>query len=138
MPRTNVAPFNKYIHTDAALIAPVVREAIEYLRSLKEQGAALRVDEYYYALSLDEALTNAVQHGNMNDAGKKVHLTIVLRRSSLDIVVTDEGDGYDPEAVPDPRRPECFFKRNGRGIHILKNVACVEWNRKGNAVTIRF
>mgnify|MGYP001074427436 CR=1 FL=1 len=129
--------FNKTIPSETSAIAPLLQESLEYLRALKSQGIAAHVDEFYFALSLDELLTNAVVHGNLHDPGKRIQLSIEPHGYSVEIKVTDQGNGYDPASVPDPRKPECVFRSWGRGIHLVKNVAKVKWNGKGNEVRVR-
>ncbi|MBS1261327.1 MAG: Serine-protein kinase RsbW [Calditrichaeota bacterium] len=74
------------------------------------------------AISLSEAVNNAIQHGNANDARKRV--TVVLRRfeDGLRIEVTDEGNGFDPDAVADPTDPENLLSESGRGLLIIRHL----------------
>ena len=49
----------------------------------------------------------------------------------------DEGNGFNPDSVPDPTTPENLSKNCGRGLFIVKHyVDTVEFNDKGNRVTV--
>lgn len=76
------------------------------------------------ALSLREALANAVLHGNRNDPGKRVLVACFCDCTSdkgLLLVVRDEGPGFDPQAVPDPRGAEEIHSWHGRGIYLMRH-----------------
>src|SRR5260370_6761637 len=72
-------------------------------------------------LSLQEALSNAVIHGNGMDAHKlvQIHCQCELGKG-VSIIVTDHGQGFDPKAVPDPLAIERLGAEHGRGIHLMK------------------
>lgn len=55
----------------------------------------------------------------------------------VELSIRDEGEGFAPDAVPNPRLRENFFRLNGRGLHLLKNLGEVSWNDKGNVLTIK-
>lgn len=75
-------------------------------------------------LSVNEAVSNAIIHGNHSNPSKKVKINVVKTGDKLIISVKDEGKGFDPSIIPDPTKPENILKENGRGIHIMK--ACVQ------------
>jgi serine/threonine-protein kinase RsbW len=72
-------------------------------------------------IALDEALTNAVVHGNHEDPRKQVHVTC---RCSTDgevsVMVRDEGKGFDRDALPDPTDPRNLLLPHGRGIYLMR------------------
>ncbi|REK08980.1 MAG: ATP-binding protein [Planctomycetota bacterium] len=86
-------------------------------------------------LALEEAVVNAIKHGNCLDCNKQVH---VICRSTVDkiwIKVSDQGEGFDPEAVPDCTDEEHIDIPSGRGIMLMRNfMSRVEYNDKGNVV----
>ena len=53
-------------------------------------------------LALEEALVNAIKHGNQMDADKRVYVVYHVTPERFDIRITDEGTGFNPEDVPDP------------------------------------
>jgi serine/threonine-protein kinase RsbW len=79
-----------------------------------------REDVESVAISIIEASTNAIQHGNRYDPAKEVE--VVFRREGATLVVTvrDEGKGFDPARVPDPREPDNLLAESGRGIFICR------------------
>ncbi|MEW5763953.1 MAG: ATP-binding protein [Acidobacteriota bacterium] len=74
----------------------------------------------WIALSLREAVNNAVLHGNKNDFTKWVEVEMEVSGSVFTIRVWDEGAGFSPGVLSDPRRPENLFKPNGRGIFLIR------------------
>jgi serine/threonine-protein kinase RsbW len=72
-------------------------------------------------LAMEEALTNAVKHGNCCDPEKSVTVRYAVTRERAVIVVRDEGPGFEPEAVPDPTTPDRLPQPNGRGILLIKS-----------------
>lgn len=86
-------------------------------------------------LSMEEALVNAVKHGNKYDPAKKVHVRVGISSNLFRAEIADEGDGFDPDKLPDPTDPDYLDKPNGRGVMLMRNfMTKVEYNPKGNAV----
>lgn len=78
-------------------------------------------DEIQARLCLDEALINAIRHGNKLDPNKKVSVTLYLDDVQWGLRVEDEGSGFDPGELPDPDDPESLLLEHGRGVLILMN-----------------
>ncbi|WP_186804885.1 ATP-binding protein [Limihaloglobus sulfuriphilus] len=92
-------------------------------------------DRFALELVLDEAITNAVKHGNKNDPDKKVTVSYSITPKQFEIEITDEGPGFEIEDLPDPRREENLFKTSGRGVLLMKAyMDKVKFNKKGNSV----
>jgi serine/threonine-protein kinase RsbW len=72
------------------------------------------------ALAVRESVINAVLHGNHSDMSKKVVLTASLENTALTICVRDEGEGFDPDSLPDPLVPDNLLNESGRGFFILR------------------
>lgn len=72
-------------------------------------------------LSLEEALINAIKHGNQMDKGKRVHVRYRVSDKSFAIEIRDEGPGFDPEDVPDPTAPENLERPCGRGLLLMRH-----------------
>ena len=90
-------------------------------------------------LTVEEALANAMKHGNEDDPEKKIEISWSLDGMNLDIVVVDEGDGYEPEAVPDPTRKENLTLTSGRGLALMRAfVSHIKVIPPGNRVELRF
>lgn len=71
-------------------------------------------------LAVRESVVNAVLHGNRSQLRKKVFLRAELNRAALHVCVRDQGKGFDPRSIPDPRRPENLMKESGRGILVMQ------------------
>jgi serine/threonine-protein kinase RsbW len=83
-------------------------------------------------LALDEALTNAIKHGNRHDASKNVHIEWTVTPRRFEIIIEDQGPGFDRTGVPDPRKQENLEKCSGRGIFLIESyMTKVEWTNGG-------
>jgi serine/threonine-protein kinase RsbW len=81
------------------------------------------VDEdgsHWIGMAVREAVANAIKHGNKLDVRKKVNATFELAGYELEITISDEGQGFDPEKVSDPLNPQNLMKTSGRGIFYMK------------------
>jgi serine/threonine-protein kinase RsbW len=86
-----------------------------------------------------KAVNNAILHGNHSIPEKIVDIELSFESNTLQIKVTDEGQGFRPEKVPDPTRPENIEELNGRGIYLMSHLAdFIEYSKKGNSVTMTF
>ncbi len=71
-------------------------------------------------LSVTEATTNAIKHGNRNDINKMVNIDVSVVNDFLIISVKDQGSGFNPADVPDPTHPENLLKDSGRGLYLMR------------------
>ena len=78
-------------------------------------------DIFALKLALEEALTNAVKHGNANDPTKNVVVRYMVTPEKAEVMVQDEGVGFLPESVPDCTCSERLPIPNGRGIMLMKS-----------------
>ncbi len=86
-------------------------------------------------LSMEEALVNAVMHGNRFDPVKKVRVRVGINSKIFRTEITDEGEGFDPNSLPDPTSVELLDKPNGRGVMLMRNfMTRVVYNKLGNVV----
>ena len=74
-----------------------------------------------FTTSVVEACTNAIEHGNREDASKLVRIRFEYNFSRLEVFVSDQGKGFDLEGVADPVQPENLLRERGRGIFILRS-----------------
>lgn len=94
-------------------------------------------DESVFAirLALEEAVVNGFKHGNAHRPGSTVGLEWSVDARRVVITVEDQGQGFDPSSVPDPRHPENLEKPSGRGLMLMRAyMTTVEHNDKGNRV----
>jgi serine/threonine-protein kinase RsbW len=86
-----------------------------------------------------EAVNNAITHGNKANPQKLVDVEIEFENNEIRITVTDEGEGFNPEKIPDPTMPENIEELSGRGVFLMKKLAdSIKFNGKGNSVTMSF
>ena len=94
-----------------------------------------RKDQFAVRLAVEEALVNAVKHGNRGDPAKEARLRYHAGSEFVLLEVEDEGEGFDPAAVPDPLAPENLERPSGRGLFLIrKYMTWVEYSERGNRV----
>ncbi|MBM3752421.1 MAG: ATP-binding protein [Acidobacteria bacterium] len=71
-------------------------------------------------LAVREAMVNAVGHGNKYSPDKKVRYILDTRSDSLHITISDQGEGFDPNRVPDPTQGENLLRGGGRGLLLIQ------------------
>lgn len=110
------------------------------LEEVLDQLAAQRWgdhDIFGVHLALEEALVNAIRHGNRSDASKRVHVHCKISAERVWIEIRDEGPGFDPRSIPDPTEEENLENPSGRGIMLMRTfMSRVEYNDKGNCVVM--
>jgi len=96
---------------------------------------ATKTTRFRLRVVLSEALTNAIIRGNAEDRTKWVDVRAELVPESIRVWVTDEGPGFDPNAVPEPLTPEQLDEANGRGLYLIRKlVDAVQVNERGNSI----
>ncbi|CAN5316558.1 ATP-binding protein [soil metagenome] len=107
---------------------------------VKEALTAARFDEkdlFSIELALEEALVNAIKHGNQLDPDRKVRVQYSISPSRFDIRIEDEGEGFNPGDVPDPTLPENLARPCGRGLLLIRSfMNDVTYHGRGNVVTM--
>ncbi|MGN6181605.1 MAG: ATP-binding protein [Mucilaginibacter sp.] len=122
---------------------PSTEESITQLEALIENIAdKYHVSEDTFAnmmTCLNEALINAIRHGNKMDPAKKVIVNAEVDSKRIIWTITDEGPGFDYNHLPDPTAPENIENLTGRGVFIIKHLAdqCI-FNAAGNEVELHF
>jgi len=71
-------------------------------------------------MSVRECVVNAVVHGNRYNANKKVQLSILRTPRQFTVRIADQGEGFDPAALPDPVAGDNLLRQSGRGIFLMK------------------
>jgi serine/threonine-protein kinase RsbW len=90
-------------------------------------------DMFAVHLALEEAFLNAIKHGNKLDPDKKVTIDYLVDSDKVEISLTDQGDGFDPEVVPDPRVGKNLYRPEGRGLFLINSyMDVVKFNQRGN------
>ena len=121
------------ISSSLAAVAEVVQVVINEALTLQYTDHAV----FAIRLALEEALVNAIRHGNGSDPQKKVQIDYAVTSRQVTITVCDEGPGFHPEHVPDPTLDENLRKPYGRGVLLMKAyMDKVTFNKQGNCVTM--
>jgi serine/threonine-protein kinase RsbW len=76
---------------------------------------------HWIGMSVRESVTNAIQHGNKLDQGKKVDICFEVGQANLEITVRDQGSGFQIDKLPNPLAPENLLKPSGRGIFYIRS-----------------
>jgi len=121
------------IPSRAEEVAGVLTKIVERIESEGFSPEAV----FAVRLALDEALINAIKHGNKLDDSKTVAVDLELDDNGISITIEDEGPGYDPCSLPDPTAEENLSRPCGRGVMLMHAyMTKVKHNTKGNRVTL--
>lgn len=144
------------LKNDLTLVGPTIENMQSKLPSWSDR------DRLQIGMALDEALVNAMHHGNleMDSADREgddhEYYELIRQRQTkapwgsrtvkveyefsdqhVCIQVSDEGKGFDPTSVPDPRAPENLHRVSGRGLFLIRNfMDQVAHNASGNQITM--
>lgn len=104
---------------------------------LKEFGFPPQDTRVNIPLACDEAITNAIIHGNRSDADKKVNIQVYVSPNRFRIRVRDEGSGFDVARVADPTQGDALLRPGGRGVYLMRNIMdSVEYKDGGRVVEL--
>ena len=100
-------------------------ESVDYAEEIT-MGVAQRAgfdedDLTKIGMAVRESMVNAVVHGNRYNANKKVRFSVSKNEERLTVRISDEGEGFDYEHLPDPLAPENLFLSSGRGIFLIRS-----------------
>jgi serine/threonine-protein kinase RsbW len=112
-----------------------VVSVFEQIRSKLLDNNFSKDDIFAIHLTLEEAFLNAVKHGNKMDPTKKVTIDYSIDTEKVEISITDQGPGFKPDTIEDPRFGENLFKPGGRGLLLMNSyMDMVKYNPEGNCV----
>lgn len=112
-----------------------------YIEDLKQWANFTDEDSSRIMLTLSEAVNNAIMHGNNENPEKEVVVLSTLdeKNRTLTISVEDEGDGFEPDEIPDPLKEENLLNEGGRGVYLIKQYADdLTFTKDGSMATITF
>ncbi len=113
------------------------RQIQERIAGLLEQHNWPMRDVFGMRLAMEEALVNAIKHGNRMDPSKQVFISCRFATDEISVVIEDQGEGFDLSQVPDPTDDDNLEKPGGRGIMLIRSfVTSVEYNDRGNRMTL--
>lgn len=133
LPNTPGSPLEKRVVIPSDLKA-ARRAAREVLSEVDRRGYS-PCSSFAIRLAVEEALNNAIRHGNGYDPDKQVEVRYDVDERRAVICITDEGAGFDPRRIPDPRCDENIDKPTGRGIMLIRAYMDeVKHNKRGNQI----
>lgn len=130
-----------WLHVPSRL--DLVGEAVDLLTTQTERerqnALSARQLRFHFRTALAEALANAMTYGNHLDPAKDVEVRIHVGIHQVRVEVIDDGDGFDPDGLPDPTTPENVGREEGRGLYVIRHLADeVTFNAKGNRLCLVF
>lgn len=155
--RVTFSEFTVVLENDLSLLQMLVVHIQHQLKDLRAFGESERIR---IGVALEEALLNSFYHGNLEVSSKlreddyneyyalaklrcsqspyaerKITVNCKFDQEAVVFTITDEGPGFDPSQLPDPRDPENLERPSGRGLLLMRTFLDeVEYNRKGNQV----
>ncbi len=133
MENGNVAgwTFDRTIPSDTSIGSALVSELIDAMMERDWPGA----DLFRVQLAYEEAIVNAIRHGNRCDPDKTVLVEMSCDTERVMVRITDQGPGFDTKAIPDPRQDDLLEVPGGRGVLLISEIMSeVHYNDKGNQI----
>jgi serine/threonine-protein kinase RsbW len=105
--------------------------------ALVEGAGYSSADIFGMRLALEEAIVNGIKHGHGGDLSKRLRCSYHISAERVLLEVEDQGQGFDPQQIPDPRAPENLERPSGRGVFLMRYyMTWVRYNERGNCVTL--
>ena len=124
----------KTVPSDLAAKTPLI---VCLSSKLVELGVIDEADREKVEVCFEEALTNAMVHGNECDRERLVHARLFQNDHGWGLQITDEGAGFTPDSIPDPEDPDFPWMEHGRGVHMMNLIAdAVEFFSGGRTVVL--
>ena len=111
------------IHEKLPSTRPAIGDAVRRVMQIVDEVGGLSDGKTDLEIALREALANAVIHGNKQDDNKRVTLRVfAAAEGGVLVSIRDQGQGFDPGEVPDPRGADRLFLHHGRGIFLMHEL----------------
>ena len=137
MARFDRSAWSERLRVSIPSTAPALKRAMGRVRGILSRcgfAQELRTD---LEIALHEALANAMEHGNDGRPKRRIFLRCYGGPPGILIAVRDEGPGFDPEAVPDPRADDRLELAHGRGLFLMRQLMDeVVFRRGGREVVL--
>jgi serine/threonine-protein kinase RsbW len=114
-----------------------VPHVLELLKVAMAASGYAEKDVFGMQLALEEAIDNALKHGNRHDPAKRVEVRYQVRPECMVVQIADQGPGFDHARVLDPTSPNHRQRGSGRGVWLIRHytsLAC--YNQTGNCLTL--
>ncbi len=122
-----------------AILRSAVQAQEVIARAMQDLSAGGYPESHRFAirLAMDEAINNAIKHGNRGDITKRVTVVYSVTTESFEVTIEDEGLGFDPNAVPDPTDARYIERPSGRGVMLMRAyMTAVAFEDRGNRVKL--
>ena len=97
------------------------REFQSQLDAVLAASAFKEAELFSIRMAIEEAVVNAIKHGNQMDPAKTVQISYTLTPTRFDIRISDQGEGFAPDDVPDPTDPDNLERPCGRGLFLMRH-----------------
>jgi serine/threonine-protein kinase RsbW len=118
MPAKDSFELSEKLSTDLKKINPFLDLISQKIMAL----AGSKEEVFKVKLALEEALTNAMRHGNAMDPALEVTVCIEASRKKIILDVHDQGEGFDFAGIPDPTSSDCANRPSGRGVFLMRKL----------------
>ncbi len=123
------------LEKSVASVTDNAHELIEELMSALDRMGWGGRDRFHIHMAVEEAIVNAIEHGNQRMPEKKVDVVFKLSPEKAWIRISDQGKGFDFQHLPDPTDEEHLEEPHGRGVMLMRELMSdVRYNKRGNAV----
>ncbi|MCU0707933.1 MAG: ATP-binding protein [Pirellula sp.] len=108
---------------------------IDQLMAALETAGWMGRDLFHVQMAIEEAVVNAIEHGNKRDASKQVHVIFHVFQDRAELSITDQGNGFDHHNIADPTEEERLEQPRGRGVMLIRELMSeAKYNEKGNSL----
>ena len=112
-----------------------IAEVYKQIESILKASNFSKDDIFAVHLALQEAFINAVKHGNKMEPSKAIKIDYIVELDKIEVCMTDEGEGFHPEVIPDPRYGDNLYKPAGRGMLLMRSfMDVVEYSKQASSV----
>jgi len=125
--------FSKKFSSKKSLAKQTINSIFE---TIKEQDVDFNFSDEDLYLAIDEVITNALEHGNKWDENKSVYVTGYVAPKRFQLSFQDEGYGFDHQNIVKYNKKRDRLNNRGRGLFLISQNFEIEWNDKGNKITI--
>jgi serine/threonine-protein kinase RsbW len=128
----DVEYFELVLPSEIRRVGEIVEAVLQGCAARNELGTTTR---FRLCTVVAEAVANAIAYGNQHDPARRVLVQVESGPSAIRIGVSDEGDGFDPAAVPEPTDLDCHEATRGRGLFMIRHLSAdVTFNARGNTI----
>lgn len=125
--------YDNTIPSDLDIAHAIIEELMQAMSTANWPGG----DMFRVQMAIEEAIVNAIEHGNKRDISKKVRVIFRVEDQSAYMQITDEGEGFDHRNVADPTEEDRLDKPRGRGVMLIRELMSeAHYNEPGNQVTM--